>query len=442
MDLIEFLKTMRNKYIILSVSLFIFLVSSGTFAQQRTYSPYSRYGIGDIQEAGFGRNFGMGNTGIALSSRFNLNDMNPASYTGMDSISFYFEGGMMGFSQKMKTPQSTNQFSDINFAYFAMGFPVAKWGFFSLGLKPSSYVGYEFFSDNSGSVEVTDANYYLNTLKGNGSIARAYAGLAVRPVKNLSLGMHFAYHFGNLRNTSLIQLPNDALALSAGTAEKIRMNDINFDFGAQYRLELDNNKAVTFGATFVPEQKAQGEIEIQSGQGTSIDKETNTVEITESSDYIKSDIVAELPASYGLGVAYELNDKLVASVDYSTSLYSKAKIPGINNGVTVKDRNKYAFGMEYIPNDRSADFYPSRIRYRLGTYYVQDYIVKDGNQLEDFGISFGVGLPLKRSKTSLNLGVQWGQRGTSDNNLTKEDYLKFTMNLTLHEFWFVKRQFD
>jgi hypothetical protein len=62
--------------------------------------------------------------------------------------------------------------------------------------------------------------------------------------------------------------------------------------------------------------------------------------------------------------------------------------------------------------------------------------------LTDFGISFGVGLPLKRSKTSFNLAFEWGQRGTTDDNLVKENYAKVTMNLTLHEFWFLKRKFE
>jgi len=105
---------MHNKYIFLSASLLFLFLTSGIFAQQRTYSPYSRYGIGEVQESGFGRNFSMGNTGIALKSPYHLNDMNPASYAGMDSISFYFEGGLTGFSQTLKTPTAENQFSDIN----------------------------------------------------------------------------------------------------------------------------------------------------------------------------------------------------------------------------------------------------------------------------------------------------------------------------------------
>ena len=442
MDLIEFLKTMHNKYIFLSASLLFLFLTSGIFAQQRTYSPYSRYGIGEIQESGFGRNFGMGNTGIALKSPYHLNDMNPASYASMDSISFYFEGGLTGFSQTLKTPTDENQFSDINFSYFALGFPLARWGFFSMGLKPTSVVGYEFFNDNSSDKPINDPDYYKYNGAGSGNIARVYAGLAVRPVEHLSIGVHFAYHFGNLKHNSLVQYPNDRFAHSVGTSEKIRVNDIHFDFGAQYELRLDAERSFIFGATFAPKQQMKGEIVKLAGQGTAIQEEDRMVVIADTLAYSKSDDIYEIPLSYGIGVAYNIDHKLLVTADYSTSLYSNADIPGENSNVTTTDRQKYAFGMEYIPNDRSADFYLSRIRYRLGTYYIQDYLVVGGNQMEDFGISFGLGLPLKRSKTSLNVGFQWGKRGTSDNSLTKENYAKVTLNLTLHEFWFMQRKFE
>jgi hypothetical protein len=78
--------------------------------------------------------------------------------------------------------------------------------------------------------------------------------------------------------------------------------------------------------------------------------------------------------------------------------------------------------------------------------YKQEYLIMPqsagGDHLKDFGITFGMGLPLKRSKTSFNLAFEWGQRGTTDNSLIKENYMRLTMNLTLHEYWFMKRKFD
>jgi hypothetical protein len=62
-------------------------------------------------------------------------------------------------------------------------------------------------------------------------------------------------------------------------------------------------------------------------------------------------------------------------------------------------------------------------------------------EIKDFGISFGLGLPLKQLST-VNMGFEFGKRGTTDNNLIEEDYFKFRLSLSLSEKWFVKRRID
>ena len=51
-------------------------------------SPYSVYGVGDIDFRSYNRTSGMANTGLALRSSFYIIDNNPASITGLPR-SFY-----------------------------------------------------------------------------------------------------------------------------------------------------------------------------------------------------------------------------------------------------------------------------------------------------------------------------------------------------------------
>ncbi|PLX06787.1 MAG: hypothetical protein C0596_13870 [Marinilabiliales bacterium] len=62
--------------------------------------------------------------------------------------------------------------------------------------------------------------------------------------------------------------------------------------------------------------------------------------------------------------------------------------------------------------------------------------------INDFGISFGLGLPMKRSRTSFNLSMELGQRGSLENNLIKENYAIIGISFNLAETWFVKRRID
>jgi hypothetical protein len=102
----------------------------------------------------------------------------------------------------------------------------------------------------------------------------------------------------------------------------------------------------------------------------------------------------------------------------------------------------YNFGAEWIPNERTGTKYLQRVRYRAGFNYTEDYIKINGYQLKELGMSFGLGLPLKRSNTSVNLAYEYGRKGTAEATQMKEAYHRISLNFTMHEFWFYKRKFD
>ena len=105
---------MYNRYRHTLTLIIIALISLNAAAQKRTYSPYSRYGIGELEDGGFGRNAAMGRTGIALQSPNHLNNINPASYAGMDSL-----GRAMETYTSVTTVYPRSMFSAE--AYFRLG---------------------------------------------------------------------------------------------------------------------------------------------------------------------------------------------------------------------------------------------------------------------------------------------------------------------------------
>ena len=86
----------------------------------------------------------------------------------------------------------------------------------------------------------------------------------------------------------------------------------------------------------------------------------------------------------------------------------------------------------------------------MGVRYEQTFLKLNNEQLESYGISFGLGVPisLKRphSPSTFNFGVELGQRGTTANNLLKEDLVRISVGLTLmphfRQGWFVQRKYD
>jgi hypothetical protein len=86
--------------------------------------------------------------------------------------------------------------------------------------------------------------------------------------------------------------------------------------------------------------------------------------------------------------------------------------------------------------------YYQRINYRAGFTFEQSYLEINQTRINDFGISFGVGLPMKKSRSTINIAVELGTQGTTQNNLVKENYMRLTIGTSLQERWFLKRKFN
>ena len=59
-----------------------------------TYTPYSLYGIGNIEKQGTAVNRAMGGIGTGLRSNRYINYLNPASITNRDTLSFMLDFGV------------------------------------------------------------------------------------------------------------------------------------------------------------------------------------------------------------------------------------------------------------------------------------------------------------------------------------------------------------
>jgi len=44
--------------------------------------------------------------------------------------------------------------------------------------------------------------------------------------------------------------------------------------------------------------------------------------------------------------------------------------------------------------------------------------------------------------SNLNLGFEYGKKGTTDNGLLEEKYVNFRLSLSLNDIWFKKRKID
>ena len=69
-------------------------------------------------------------------------------------------------------------------------------------------------------------------------------------------------------------------------------------------------------------------------------------------------------------------------------------------------------------------------------------MIVNNQAINDFGITFGLGLPLGNNFSNVNLGFELGRRGTTNAGLVEEDYFRINVGLSLNDKWFRKRKIN
>lgn len=130
----------------------------------------------------------------------------------------------------------------------------------------------------------------------------------------------------------------------------------------------------------------------------------------------------------------------MVEADFTYEPWSKAKYASIQDfeSTHFADRYRMGLGLQYQPNIRGG--YGSRIQYRLGGFYNRDYIMIGDNNVRDYGVSLGFGLPVPGFKTVVNLGFEYRHRQCYPSALIKEDYFNITIGINFNEMWFRKNR--
>jgi hypothetical protein len=112
----------------------------------------------------------------------------------------------------------------------------------------------------------------------------------------------------------------------------------------------------------------------------------------------------------------------------------------------LKNSLRASFGVQIVPNALDYNNYFRRVKYRFGMAFTNTYLQMNGKQLNDFGVSFGAGFPIRKSQTDLskgmvNVGIEIGKRGTTEMNLLQENYVRFTVSMSIYDLWFRKPKY-
>ena len=402
-----------------------------------TTSPYSRYGIGELNHYGYGRTAAMGGASLGSRHAVQINSANPASYTANDSLSFIFDFGVDGTYSKYKSNSGAMNASDVNFRYFSLSWPVTKWMGAAMGIQPFSDMGYEVgFSEN-----LPDIGTAYHSYKGEGTTSKAFFGVGVSPLKGLSIGANLNYIFGRLSQNTVVGF-DDADLFYISKSEGTRLRDFTLSYGVQYDYEIKKDQFLTLGVTFENKSDLTTLHRLYSYKAIVVQTASGAAELRSTIDSIpESKSPIKLPTTFGVGLSYNKLNKLEINADYYYAGWSKSTFFGRTDEL-ITNQSRISAGFEYIPEALSIRSYLKRVKYRAGLHHEKSYLKLNDNHIQEIGISFGVGLPFPKSKSAANLAFEFGKQGTTKDDLARNNYAKFSIYLNLYDYWFMKRKFD
>ena len=390
-------------------------------AQNATNSPYTRFGYGMQADRSFAAGRAMGGIGYGLRSSRQINPMNPASYTSMDSLTFLFDGGLTAQMSWFDDGSHRQHDFNGNVEYAAMQFPLHRQIAVSIGLLPYSFVGYAYSAPSQGDTRYTDR------FDGSGGLNEVYGGLSVEPwKKRLSIGANISYMFGTITHNSVTNLTKTFY-----WRNRMRVHNIKYDFGVQYVHPLSRTDRLTLGAVYSPKRRL----------GTTVSHETSFRE--DFSTIVEGDTMRnagfDIPDVYGAGLSYTKDYKMTLAADVSYRGWSKAQF--YNRDGDFNDQIRVALGGEYIPNAFTRA-YLQRVRYRAGLHYSNSYVKVNGSGYKEYGLTLGAGFPMLDNRSFLNASLEYIKVAPEQKGLINEQYLRFTVSYTFNEYWFFKRKVD
>ena len=388
---------------------------------QGTSSPYTMFGIGEIDMGNYGENSGMGGLGIGFRQENTLNSANPASLSLISSKTFIFDGSVYGRFSRFTGQGKTEWVGNGNIQRISVGFRAAKPWTMSFGLVPVSNVGYEINKRSN----IEGSTQQISTVfSGDGGLNKVSWSNAFNLSRHISVGVNSSVVFGTITRVE----SDDYWRIENAS----RGQKICFDFGLQYSGLVGRSTVLTIGAV----GGNKSEMKMHNTQ-VAYNLSTRTM----LTDWVKPTTTQVLPEFYGGGFSLNWRNRLVWGIDYRLQKWSE--MPSSVATLRYKDMQKVSAGISYIPAGATARRYWQAVKYQAGVMVNDSYMSIGGDEPLNYAATLGAVLPM-RNANSIHVAFEYGKIGAlaGNRNVIREDYFKITFGFSFKEAWFLKIKYD
>ena len=414
---------------IIKISLVIFLISASVWADGG--SLYTRKGIGDLYFALNARRFSLGGGGIALKDVVDFSSLNPAGWYSIKRTRF--DAGMYYNASALSNSSSSVKYAQAKISGFSIAVPVdtTKGIVLAGGLVPYSNVMYEVDAQESDPL----VGSYKAIYEGSGGINKIFAGISFNLPLDFSVGAAFEYYYGRIEYNS-----NSIMA------------DVQYKNGIFKDLDNYQGTAINAGIITPDLSRIFGSKDISDLHlGLSVNSffllKRDSSEVSGSSDstFVSSSVSQKInmPVRLGYGLSVKLFNRYQIVADYIYQPFAQYSVNNIKPGV-YQNLNRYSAGVEYANPNPDKESYWDRVTYRLGVSFENSQYFMNSTSINQYAMYAGFSLPFGNiyggTYNTIDIGLQYGERGTTSNNLIKEKFFTLNVGISMGELWFIRTE--
>jgi hypothetical protein len=357
---------------------------------------------------------GRGGFSMAVVDSISLNQMNYSLWTYMPRTTF-----TLGVSyQGLATESQTNKISSLDGSFLGgfLAIPIIKKKMaIGFGIQPKSINNQGFILKDAGvGAKATQ------TIKSEGTLSEVQFIAAYSPIPDLSLGFFAYYILGKINDNTTINY------LDPSYADIAVFNEYHF-YGKGPSFGLSGFLRLTPRMTIGARVKIPTKMTVFSQQ-----QSITTQKTTETYQEIT------FPLNLTIGMAWQPFERFVIGGDID---YIDWKTGYLFNGIPLSYMNnnyRIGAGIEFKPSKRRLASYANKMNYRAGAFYGQMNFLSNGQPVNEYGLSLGLGFPISQGYSRVDVAFQAGKRGDIIINDLSEMFFRLNFSASANELWFMR----
>ena len=436
-------------------ALIFILIINGVNLWSQNNSPYTFFGLGQFNENHYAFNKMMGMSGSAYADTAIGNVMNPAALSSLKNTVLQTSVSL-GFN-RLNVDNENQYYNDAWMGYFSLSFPLISERLgASFGIRPLSTVNYKII-DSTFQQSIGDVVYKY---EGSGRLYSSYINLGlellpekVRRKHSLSIGLNLNYLFGYLEKQVQTEFNDTAYFLNSRKVEGLYLSDVYASYGVRYQTSFKETEqeAYKLALSYAFDQgkpirvKRDVYWDRYTYYGNMIlVKDTVSIDLKEEGllDYPKGQHFGLSLQKRSKGQSNRTNEWMLA-VDYKSRQWSNYTY--YEQNPMLQDNYLISFG-GFVKPASAKKAKPKT--YYFGVYKGLSMLEFNGEHIEKFGMSFGLGIPFRKlpgkgdQSSQLNLGLTLGKEGKQSENIIEQSFIEINLGVIMNSRWFRKRKFN